>query len=92
MALTSYLAKGTQMKMLLEEFCNNKDIKKGLFLIDMPTGTGKTYSVAEYIANNFEKIEGKIFFVTQLKKNLPEDEIRKCFKEVGKDRQCFVAG
>ncbi len=80
------------MKMLLEEFCNNKDIKKGLFLIDMPTGTGKTYSVAEYIANNFEKIEGKIFFVTQLKKNLPEDEIRKCFKEVGKDRQCFVAG
>ncbi len=73
------------MKMLLEEFCNNKDIKKGLFLIDMPTGTGKTYSVAEYIANNFEKIEGKIFFVTQLKKNLPEDEIRKCFKEVGKE-------
>lgn len=72
------------MRKILEDFCNNTDRSKGLLLIDMPTGTGKTYSVAEYIANNYEKIEGKIFFVTQLKKNLPEDEIRECFIKVGK--------
>lgn len=51
----------------------------------MPTGTGKTFSVAEYIANNYNKISGKIFFVTQLKKNLPEEDIRKCFKELSKE-------
>lgn len=73
------------MKKILEDFCNNKDIAKGLLLIDMPTGTGKTYKVAEYIANNYEKIKGKIFFVTQLKKNLPEEEIRRCFKALGKE-------
>lgn len=73
------------MRKILENFCNDKSIKKGLLLIDMPTGTGKTYNVAEYIANNYEKIEGKIFFVTQLKKNLPEDEIRQCFKKSGNE-------
>lgn len=73
------------MKKVLESFCNNTNIKKGLILIDMPTGTGKTFSVAEYIANNYEKVSGKIFFVTQLKKNLPEEDIRKCFKKLGKE-------
>lgn len=65
------------MKKVLENFCNDKSIKKGLLLIEMPTGTGKTYSVAEYIADNYEQIDGKIFFVTQLKKNLPEEDKRK---------------
>lgn len=75
------------MRKVLEKFCNNKEKSNGLLLIDMPTGTGKTYKVAEYIANNYEKIEGKIFFVTQLKKNLPEDDLRKCFKELGKETE-----
>lgn len=75
------------MRKILEKFCNNKEMSNGLLLIDMPTGTGKTYKVAEYIANNYEKIEGKIFFVTQLKKNLPEDELRKCFSELGKENE-----
>ena len=75
------------MKEILEKFCNDKERSKGLLLIDMPTGTGKTYRVAEYIANNYEKIEGKIFFVTQLKKNLPEDDLRKCFKDLGKENE-----
>lgn len=75
------------MRTVLEKFCNNKERSKGLLLIDMPTGTGKTYKVAEYIANNYEKIEGKIFFVTQLKKNLPEDDLRKCFSKLGKEKE-----
>lgn len=75
------------MRKVLEKFCNNKERSNGLLLIDMPTGTGKTYKVAEYIANNYEKIEGKIFFVTQLKKNLPEDDLRKCFRELGKENE-----
>lgn len=75
------------MIQILENFCNNTDINKGLLLIDLPTGMGKTYSVAKYIANNYEKIKGKIFFVTQLKKNLPEADLRKCFKEIGKENE-----
>lgn len=75
------------MRKVLEKFCNNKERNNGLLLIDMPTGIGKTYKVAEYIANNYEKIEGKIFFVTQLKKNLPEDDLRKCFSELGKENE-----
>lgn len=75
------------MKKILEKFCNDKERSKGLLLIDMPTGTGKTYNVAEYIADNYEKIESKIFFVTQLKKNLPEDDLRKCFSKLGKESE-----
>ena len=75
------------MKGLLEKFCNDKDRKSGLLLVDLPTGFGKTYTVAQYIAENYEKIDGKIIFVTQLKKNFPADELRKCFREVGKERE-----
>lgn len=72
---------------ILEKFCNNSDKKKGLLLVDLPTGMGKTYKVTEYIANNYEKIKGKIFFVTQLKKNLPEADLRRCFKDIGKENE-----
>lgn len=73
------------MKGLLEKFCNDKDRTNGLLLVDLPTGFGKTYTVAEYIADNYDKIDGKIIFVTQLKKNFPEADLRKCFKERGKE-------
>ena len=75
------------MKGLLEKFCNDKNKKCGLLLVDLPTGFGKTYTVAQYIAENYEKIEGKIIFVTQLKKNFPADELRQCFSNVGKERE-----
>lgn len=75
------------MKGLLEKFCNDKNRKYGLLLVDLPTGFGKTYTVAQYIAENYEKIDGKIIFVTQLKKNFPADELRKCFKAVGKEHE-----
>lgn len=74
------------MKELIEKFCNDKR-KNGLLIIDMPTGLGKTYSVAKYIAENYNRVDGKIFFVTQLKKNLPEDDLRKCFSEIGKESE-----
>lgn len=72
------------MQKLIGNFCESKRQDNGLLLIDMPTGMGKTYAVTKYIAENYEKIEGKIFFITQLKKNLPEDDLRKRFEEIGK--------
>lgn len=72
------------MEKLIKQFCENSKRDNGLLLIDMPTGMGKTYAVTKYIAENYENIEGKIFFITQLKKNLPEDDLRKRFEEIGK--------
>lgn len=72
------------MEKLIKQFCENNKRDNGLLLIDMPTGMGKTYAVTKYIAENYENIKGKIFFITQLKKNLPEDDLRKRFGEISK--------
>lgn len=72
------------MQELIGKFCGDKERDNGLLLIDMPTGMGKTYAVTKYIAENYQNIKGKIFFITQLKKNLPEDDLRKRFEEIGK--------
>ena len=73
------------MEDIIKQFCLNKE--KGLFLIDMPTGFGKTYNVLEFIANNYnlpEFTDKKIFFITTLKKNLPESELKDKFQKKGK--------
>ena len=73
---------------ILKRFCNDSSIDNGLMLIDMPTGSGKTYFVIEYIFNHFEKFaeEGKkIFFITSLKKNLPIQQLYKYFQDNGRD-------
>lgn len=62
------------MKNIIKKFCEDKSLDNGLFLLDMPTGFGKTHNVLDYIFEistnpNFDK---KIFFVTTLKKNLPK--------------------
>ena len=75
------------MHELIEKFCSDKERDNGLLIIDMPTGMGKTYAVTKYIAENYQNIEGKIFFITQLKKNLPEDDLRKRFEEIGKEEE-----
>ncbi len=59
----------------------------GLILIDMPTGSGKTYSAVEYIFDACLKEENKdrkYIFVTTLKKNLPIEDIKKRFEKEGK--------
>ena len=73
------------MEQAIENFCKNTDT--GLFLLDMPTGSGKTYSVLEFIADNFDKEEfkdKKFFFITTLIKNLPYDDLRDHFAKKGK--------
>ena len=59
----------------------------GLLLIDMPTGSGKTYSAIQFIYNSCMKEENskrKYIFVTTLKKNLPTDELKVRFINDGK--------
>ena len=75
------------MFQLIRKFCDDGSGDRNILLIDMPTGTGKTHSVLDYIAdylvNNGEK---KIFFITSLKKNLPvhalENRLKKEHQEL----------
>lgn len=61
--------------------------KKGLVLLDMPTGTGKTYQVTDYITEHIDQLKSqnrKIIFITHLKKNLPLNELEERLIEKGK--------
>lgn len=54
----------------------------GLSLLPLPTGIGKTYNVLQFIANNY-KGKRKIIFITNLKKNLPLQNLREIFEDKG---------
>lgn len=67
----------------IKNYCDN-DNTNGLFLLDMPTGYGKTYSVLKYIYEaSMDEANSKkrFFFITTLKKNLPDEELRNWFAE-----------
>lgn len=65
------------MKIAIENFIENND--SGLYLLDSPTGFGKTYAVKKILKEylNGEKYQDikRMFFVTNLKTNLPYDEL-----------------
>lgn len=70
------------MHEILNKYCSDNIGETGLFLFNPPTGSGKTYKVLEYIFNNYKsfcKDGRKIFFITNLKKNLPFEELRDNF-------------
>ncbi|MEH2115529.1 hypothetical protein [Nostoc sp.] len=74
------------MEQILNEYC--KQINPGLLLLSRPTGSGKTYTVLEFIYSNYEEFAAqnrKILFITNLKKNLPIDELKKRFIADGKE-------
>ncbi len=73
------------MYKVIQRFCDDKH-DNGLLLLDMPTGSGKTYSVLNYIfdAVQNEKDKRKYFFITTLKKNLPIEDLRERFEKAGK--------
>lgn len=65
----------------IKNYCDNGNCN-GLFLLDMPTGYGKTYSVLKYIfESSLDKSNSKkrFFFITTLKKNLPTSELKNWF-------------
>lgn len=58
---------------LLNRYCLDNTKETGLMLLDMPTGTGKTYNVLQFIKSYLRQNQDKkIFFVTTLKKNLDD--------------------
>lgn len=69
---------------IIKRYCEN-DYTNGLMLLDMPTGSGKTYSVIKYIFDAIQNtsVDRKFFFITTLKKNLPEEDLRAHFEQAG---------
>lgn len=73
----------------IKKFCEN-ETENGLFLMDLPTGFGKTHNVIQYIfdaACDEKNKEKKFFFVTNLKKNLPEKQLRELFEKNGRKEE-----
>jgi len=65
------------LKFTIDKFIKNNE--KGLFLLDSPTGFGKTYAVKQilkgYLRGEIHQNVDRMFFVTNLKTNLPYEEI-----------------
>ena len=68
------------MYKVIKTYCEN-NLANGLFLLDMPTGFGKTHSVLEYIFNAcMENKYRRLLFITPLKKNLTNNNLKKLFE------------
>lgn len=66
----------------IENFIDRQD--NGLMLLDLPTGFGKTTSVINFInnfINNCEYNIKRVYFVTNLKNNLPDSQLRDLLKD-----------
>lgn len=69
------------MLSVLEEYCLAESAR-GLLLLSMPTGSGKTYNVLNFIHKHYAEFAAqkrKILFVTNLKKNLPVKDLQQRF-------------
>lgn len=71
------------MQKSIENFI--KTTENGLYLIDLPTGTGKTTQAIDYIYNHMDK-NTTFFYVTSLNKNVDDayNKLQKKFKDAGK--------
>lgn len=78
------------MKNIIRKYIKKMD--KGLFLLDAPTGYGKTTAVVEYIndflVNSYDDAK-RIFFITHLKKNLPIAKMKALLGEDNFNRYCL---
>ncbi|MBJ7295086.1 MAG: hypothetical protein JHC73_01850, partial [Dolichospermum sp.] len=67
------------MQDILNKYCQHN---QGLLLLSMPTGFGKTYNVFKFIYENYKEFAAKnrkILFLTNLKKNLVFEDLKKLF-------------
>ena len=73
------------MRYELEKFFSNPCEACGLLITEAPTGYGKTYETIQAIYRYIEKGgKSQILFITNLLKNLPEDELRSIYEQNGR--------
>lgn len=74
---------------ILNKYCNKES---GLLLFNPPTGSGKTHHILNWIYSNYKefcKENKKIFFITNLKKNLPYEKLKTDFFIPNKELEAF---
>lgn len=79
------------MQEILKQHCLDEN-SKGLLLLSMPTGFGKTYNVLNFICENYKDFavqKRKIIFITNLKKNLPYQELKERFTAVNAEEDYY---
>jgi len=71
------------LKNILQEYCEFENPDRiGLFLLDLPTGFGKTHNVFDYIHEIYQtNPDKKILFITNLKKNLQPEKLKERFAD-----------
>lgn len=80
--------KKTELSKILHKYCDITNLHKtGLFLLDLPTGFGKTYEVINYIYEVSKTTNRKIIFLTNLKKNLPYSQLEEFFIKDGNAKE-----
>ena len=73
------------MRYELEKFFSNPCESSGLLIAEAPTGYGKTYETIQAIYQYIEKGgKSQILFITNLLKNLPENELRNIYEKNGR--------
>lgn len=73
------------MRYELEKFFSNPCEPSGLLIAEAPTGYGKTYETIQAIYRYIEKGgKSQILFITNLLKNLPDDELRNIYEQNGR--------
>ncbi len=79
------------MRQLIRRFCDDENHDRNILLIDMPTGTGKTHFVIDYIYEHLiNDDEKKIFFITPLKKNLPYRKLEEKLEDGHEDLKKYI--
>ena len=78
------------MQTELLSYFSDDSSSSGLFIAEAPTGYGKTYETVQAIYH-YVRSGGKkqILFVTNLLKNLPDDELRGAYIRDGRE-DCFA--
>lgn len=74
------------IKTIIDNYFQNDDQKTGLMLLSLPTGSGKTHNVINSIYDRIPSLaqHQKVFFITNLKKNLDLDKLEGCYRAAGR--------
>ena len=74
------------IKTIIDNYFQNDDQTTGLMLLSLPTGSGKTHNVINSIYDRIPSLaqHQKVFFITNLKKNLDLEKLEGCYRAAGR--------
>lgn len=67
------------MKELLDKIFDQRS--NGLYFVNTPTGSAKSYSAVQLMKNNYRKFDKHFIFITNNLNNLPMDDLKNALGE-----------